>query len=216
MDHLTGFGSYAKRNRPKISIRKFAKVTLLITLALAAIEVLVIYLFMNTNRPSLSETPPNSRLHSVSKRAVPNAPTMVASLGLQVTEDTSYRPRDTVTTAEKVQAIAPGAAAIGAKTDTLSAIGDSLVKPAVVTMTRQRMASILGRIQKIKAKKGLAINCVQVRQTSNSNVANAFRLAGYLKDNGFVIGGRLTVSGSVNGVQVTTKGDCIQLTIGVL
>ena len=49
-----------------------------------------------------------------------------------------------------------------------------------------------------------------------SNASNAFQVAEFLKARGFIIGGRLTVSGATKGVKVDAGESCIEVTIGTI
>ena len=101
--------------------------------------------------------------------------------------------------------------------DTIKAIRDtSKVKPVEKELTQLKMQSILENVRTQKIKFNITSNCIQIRKTNSSNVKNAFKIAEYLKKNGFIIGGRLTVDGNVQGVKVKMDANCIELTIGTL
>lgn len=95
-------------------------------------------------------------------------------------------------------------------------VAEELPKPVTKTLNEEAMADILLKIKSEKARTNNTSNCVQIQKTRDSNVENAFSIAKYLHDHGFIISGRLTVPQEFEGVRVDAKSSCIRLTIGRL
>lgn len=97
----------------------------------------------------------------------------------------------------------------------VAAAGDT-EKQETIKITRQQMMDIVQDVLSQKASTNNRSNCVTIRKTSKSNVENVFEIADLLKHNGFVISGRQTITGSIEGTQIDAEGSCIILTIGNL
>ncbi len=80
----------------------------------------------------------------------------------------------------------------------------------------EQMAQILNDINTEKAQLSTASKCVTVRIVNSRNADNGFKIANYLRRNGFVISGREVVKGTQKGIQIDAAGPCIKLVIGNL
>lgn len=76
------------------------------------------------------------------------------------------------------------------------------------------MRNILSQIKASQAKANSQSHCVQIQKSAGSNVTNAFKLAEYLQQNGFIISGRETVSAKVEGIKIDVSGACVKVTVG--
>lgn len=218
------YGSYVKREPKKFSLVRFVKMAAIVTLILALIEVGVIFFFMSSK--SVSKKPLETGKITSKIDPLPpkvNSSSMEVRVAPEIA-DTIAVPKNIAPLSENINS--------GTKTDTSPKTNIPVATPTnVVTnkdtskaqvainrmptkLNNTRMAGILEKLKKEKLRKKNSSNCVQIRKTSNSNVTNAFKMAEYLKDRGFIIGGRLTVTGNVHGVKVNASKDCIELTIG--
>ena len=222
------YGSYVKRETKEFKILKFIKVALLVTLILGAIEVVIIYFIMNNGK----EKPQTALIKK------PVIPVKIITPDIDTSQQKST---DSILIKEVAAPIiidTPKPAIIVKKDSvvlkpivvkpivvkpivvvkyTIKAIRDtSKVKPVEKELTQLKMQSILENVRTQKIKFNITSNCIQIRKTNSSNVKNAFKIAEYLKKNGFIIGGRLTVDGNVQGVKVKMDANCIELTIGTL
>jgi len=102
-------------------------------------------------------------------------------------------------------------------TDTIAKTGVSSKKDKTVKqVTSRQMVQILNDIRLAKLHANVQSKCVQIRVTGSSNVENAFKIAAYLKQNGYTMAGRETIAGNVKGIQIVATTPCIKLTIGTL
>ncbi len=220
------YGSYVKREPKRFSLVRFIKIAAIVTLVLALIEVGFIYFFMSSksdnNKPSeLGKTIANSDSlpRKIDSSFIFNQP-------IPIVTDTIATPKiippsfekiidsskKVINPENKIAVIIPPK--VVPKVDAIK-VTDA-IKSGLKELNNARMVGILDKLKKEKLRRKNNSNCVQIRKTSNSNVTNAFKIAEYLKDRGYIIGGRLTVSGSVTGVKVDASKDCIELTIGTL
>lgn len=81
-------------------------------------------------------------------------------------------------------------------------------------MSETQQAEILNTVVNKRINLGSSVNCVRILKTKNSNVENAFEVAAYLKNKGFVIAGRETINKQVQGTQVNITPNFIIVTIG--
>ena len=222
------YGSYVKREAKEFKILKFIKVALLVTLILGAIEAVIIYFVMNNGKekkqtalikkpviPVKIITPDIDTSQQISTDS-----TLIKEVAPPIIIDT---PKPAITVKKDSIILKPIVVKpivvkpIVVVKDTIKAIRDtSKVKPVEKELTQLKMQSILENVRTQKIKFNITSNCIQIRKTNSSNVKNAFKIAEYLKKNGFIIGGRLTVDGNVQGVKVKMDANCIELTIGTL
>ncbi|MCW3105752.1 MAG: heat shock protein DnaJ domain protein [Segetibacter sp.] len=83
-------------------------------------------------------------------------------------------------------------------------------------LTNAQMIQVLNDIKAEKEKHGNNSNCVQIIKTESSNIQNAFKLANFLRSNGFIISGREKIPASSNGINIDAKYNCIRVTIGTM
>lgn len=83
-------------------------------------------------------------------------------------------------------------------------------------LTNGEMVQVLNNIKAEKQRLGSNSNCVQIIKTETSNVQNAFMLANFLKDYGYVISGREKIPTNSNGINIDVQNNCIMITIGTL
>ena len=76
------------------------------------------------------------------------------------------------------------------------------------------MAGILHKIEVQKLKYNNKTTCIQLAQSSSSNMSDAFSIADYLNKNGYAIAGRSIVSTRTKGAIVDAKSGCVNLIIG--
>lgn len=215
-------------NYQKFSIKKFIKRAVLITLVLALVEVFIIFFFMagkNENSfdfltKTKKEPQPDNidRLREVDQVAKKTATYTVAPKYSSARKDTALinPPNDENTNSQKPleTVISTNRTPINPPTDSLP---PKLINTAQTKLlTRSNMISIVNRIKAEKKRTNNTYNCVQVKKTATSNVANAFKIAEYLKSKGFTIAGRMIVGGHQNGISVNAGSGCICVTIGSL
>ncbi len=217
------YGSYAKKEQKVFKLSRFIKNALLITLLIAVVEVVIIYfvtskgkeqrkiastikpiepriqykpIIVDTNKTILLDTiaVPTPDSQKAINHVVADTPKTI----IPAIKDTIPKQKIAVIKEQKIL------------TDTAKII------PIAKQLSISKMQSIMESIRKQKSKLNISSNCVQIRKTNSSNVTNAFKIAEYLKQNGFIIGGRLTVGGNVKGYTVKVNESCIELTIGSL
>jgi curved DNA-binding protein CbpA len=81
-------------------------------------------------------------------------------------------------------------------------------------LSEMQMTEILEKVNVVKATAGNKINCVKILKAKNSNVENAFDLAAFFKNKGFIISGREPVKTTVEGTDVSRTEGCIYVTVG--
>ena len=223
------YGSYVKRETKEFKILKFINFALLVTLIFGAIEAFIIYFVMNNGKEKKQTTLIKKRVIPVkiitpdidTSQQISTDSTLIKQVAPPIIIDT---PKPAISVKKDSVVLKPIVAKpiavvkpIVVVKDTIKAIRDtSKVKPVEKELTQLKMQSILENVRKQKIKFNITSNCIQIRKTSSSNVKNAFKIAEYLKKNGFIIGGRLTVDGNVQGVKVKMDANCIELTIGTL
>lgn len=206
----------------RFSLRRFIKRAALITLVLALVEVVIIFFLMNEKKSIISS--PSPEIKKVSLPAIADTFKVVDKLKADTSEYTSKIPKDTgllmanVPAANTVQPAKPDTNIVAEKALPPANILQKKKKPAITTihLSKAGMANILRAVNNKKRLANIRSNCVQIRKTTTSNVANAFDLAGYLKSKGYIISGRTTVSGNVKGISINANGNCLSVTIGDL
>ncbi len=81
-------------------------------------------------------------------------------------------------------------------------------------LSEDAMEAFLVRLKGEKRNLNNSSNCIQIRKTKTSNIDNAFDLATFLSNNGYIISGRQIVSNEVNGIAIDANENCIIITIG--
>lgn len=83
-----------------------------------------------------------------------------------------------------------------------------------IVLDQSQMLEILEQLVSMKQNISSNINCVRVLQTRDSNVKNAFDIASFFRDHGFIIAGRELIKKTVNGTLIAEDESCFQVTIG--
>lgn len=217
------YGSYARKETKVFNLSRFIKKAVLVTLILAFIEVVIIYLVMYKKQ----EKKPIATTSKISAPKIQTKPTILDTIKPTVADTTSFLKKDTLLVVKPTIVDTPKAM-VTTKKDTIALLQSTLkptlqpttdtikILPVAKQLSASKMQAIMNNIRKQKTKLNISSNCVQVRKTSTSNVTNAFKIAEYLKKNGFIIGGRLTVGGNVKGFKVNMNQSCIELTIGTM
>jgi predicted RecB family endonuclease len=86
----------------------------------------------------------------------------------------------------------------------------------VKEVSNEKMLEILNELKMEKAYAPNSAKCVSIRIVSSSNAENGYKIAKFLRANGYVISGREVVKGNQDGIKITTVGPCIKLAIGTL
>jgi hypothetical protein len=84
------------------------------------------------------------------------------------------------------------------------------------TLSDEKMAEILNEVKLAQQNSNTTTKCVSVKIVNSSNAENGFKIANYLRKNGYIISGREVIGGSQKGIQITTAGPCLKLTIGTM
>lgn len=200
--------------RKQFSVGKFLKWAVIVTLVVAAIEIPIIYFFARPTKPATAnveetiQAPPPEQENTI----VTAPPAVEKQVQVQPKQSTS-KPKDTTAPPLVIAPIKP------AQADTKKAVVPRITPPiadpiAKVEWTETLRQQVLNQLNAHKEALGGNTRCVKIRQTSSSNVNNGFKIAEYLKQNGYFISGRETVSGKVKGALVSNNGGCLVVTIG--
>lgn len=230
------------RGKNKFNLKLFIKRALVITLVLALVEVLVIFFISRknknvavakTNEKPLTKDTTKTTNESVSTgynsaqvadsgRSLHQSEAKSEELGQVSTASTagSLAPKNTTEPAVRNESPAAEQKAeepVAKSTDTAAGTAQKSIikkpKPPV-TLSPQYINKIVNAVKAEKSKHADVSNCVQVRKASGSNVDNAFKIAEYLKSNGFIISGRMTIPSNQKGIRINTSGSCISVTVG--
>lgn len=82
--------------------------------------------------------------------------------------------------------------------------------------TEAEMAAVFHVIEKEKIRANNTSNTIRIIRSDNSNIENAFDLAGFLQTKGYVIAGRETTIKPVNGIRADCTTSCIVLSVGAM
>lgn len=122
---------------------------------------------------------------------------------------------------DNVQIVKPEAA----KTQQLVQKGpeDTVTKPIAKPkevkqhkVSDDKMFEILNQVKLEKLQANNTAKCVTIQIINSTNAENGFRIANYLRKNGYVISGREVVSGTQRGIQIDASGPCVKLAVGDL
>ncbi len=222
---------------------KFVKWVVIITIVAAAIEIPIIYFYFSNKTPvakasvlkrkqqpaSTSQPINNPGSESpiqIQTQAIVVAPEPLASIvdtqvvrvklkpGNHVNEitDSGKKPKLMASAPKRIISKEPKAA---------SAVKEPSSKPNKIQtlpqqLTEAMMQNIIAQLNAKNEQRQQPLKCVKIRQTFNSNVTNAFKIADHLRASGFSISGRETVTQTVKGVAVTNSISCLVVTIGSL
>ena len=218
------YGSYAKKDTKVFKLSRFIKNAVLVTIILAVVEVVVIYFVMNKKHVKKQV----AATTIITEPKIQTAPIILDTIISALADtNTHYQPPDTKATPNPTIIDTPKII-VPVKKDTIAtqptvtslvtktSVDTAKILPEAKLLSAGKMKSIMESIKKQKSKLNISSNCIQIRKTNASNVTNAFKIAEYLKKNGFIIGGRLTVGGNVKGYKVNMNESCIELTIGTM
>ena len=183
---------------------------MIVTLIIAAIEIPVIYFLAKKDDPADAGTSAAKVLDKETTKEEKRAPITTLPPGqMEQPAQVNTPPvavqqqvKDTQLPAKKEEPVAPPVVRETA--------------PAKTQWTEERREEVLQKLNSYRDGLERDVHCVKVRQTANSNVADGFSIAGYLKQHGFIITGRETINKQVRGIEVTGSGDCLAVTIGIL
>jgi hypothetical protein len=86
----------------------------------------------------------------------------------------------------------------------------------VEKVSDEQMSRILDDVRAEKTIANHAARCVAIRIVNRRNAENGFKIANYLRKNGFVISGREIIKGNEKGIHIEAAAPCIRLTVGNL
>ncbi|WP_207495696.1 hypothetical protein [Aridibaculum aurantiacum] len=210
------------------SVAKFLKIAAVVTLIIAAIEIPIIYFYFSKKNDTdtagiAATTIATAKVDTLQskfeqqKTVVTEAPAQDIKPQQQVEVSATNAP---VTSAPLpvVAEVKPALQPVKADTAKPASKAEQPVEKPVkkVQLTEERMQQVLSQLNAQREKSALAGKCVKIRQTANSNVQDGFKIAGFLKSNGYIISGRETVSKTIKGIAVTAGADCMAVTIGSL
>ncbi len=206
----------------RFSLRRFIKRAALITLVLALVEVFIIFFLMNEKKDIISS--PSPEIKKVNQPAIADTFKVVDKLKADTSEYISKLSKDRnlpLANESSANSIQPAKADTNTGSEKTLPLADNLQKKkkpvvSIVHLSKAGMVNILRSVNNKKRQAHNRSNCVQIRKTTTSNVANAYDLAGYLKSKGYIISGRTTVSGNVKGISINASGACLSVTIGSL
>lgn len=216
-------------NRNKKPGRTFTilKKVLSITAILAFIEIIILVVihFKNTNRVvvNIEEKPkeiPKEIPKQIPAEALIDTGKVVAvDLPKAIAENNhpdSTAEKDTVEIRKPV-AIQPVTAKKNVLKDT-AVIHEAKPKEieTVTQVSEEKMVQILNELRMEKMQANNPAKCVTIQIVNNSNAENGYKIANYLRQNGYVISGREVVRGTQKGIQIDAAGPCIKLAIGSL
>jgi hypothetical protein len=181
-----------------------------LTLLIGVIVIAAIFLFLDDYKESGDVALQRNTKHTIIEAI--NANDVVAIV------DTKPTPRERETMVDTKKKLAE--MAFYNTVDELPAIASENtgntrdVESTFKKLNEDDMNDIFNTIAANKAKYNNKSNCIRIIKSANSNVKNAFDMAIFLQQKGFVIAGRETTSENVEGVIVDCKSNCISVIIG--
>lgn len=155
----------------------------------------------------------NNRVGQAAKRAI-NQPIVLASFRSRAGAEKKTQKTKTAKRTVTVAAITkPRQKKVSAEPGAKRPEGKQL---NYVELTNLRMAEILADINTAKQKVGSGSNCVQILKSTKSNITNAFALAEYLRNSGYVISGREKIDNKISGIRIDATFKCIKVIVGTL
>ncbi|MCW3109438.1 MAG: hypothetical protein JWQ09_3944 [Segetibacter sp.] len=224
----------SKKHRPIVMNRnkrpgrtyKILKKAILITALLAFIEIIILVVihFKNANKAVVKT---QVKPKEMPKVAVSDTPKVAAVIPSEVMSKNEQK--DTVAKKDTTEIIKPPAEVIKPPVEKAppkpkKPVKDTSVIPATMpkevkiakNVSSEEMFQILNDIRLEKSQANNPAKCISIQIIDNSNAENGFRIANYLRKNGYVISGREVIQGSQKGIQINATGPCIKLTVGDL
>lgn len=213
--HLHPAFKKMNRRNKKFSVGKFLKWVLIITLVIAAIEIPIIYFFARPDKPAAATVAVSGEEKVIEQNAPANvSPAAEMPVQAQPIQNSPIE-KDTIIEPPVVEKVPEPKAKPDTKKVAMPDIPklkpERVEKAEWTDATRQQ---VLSQLNARRDALGGKTKCVKIRQTATSNVSNGFKIAEYLKQNGYFISGRETVSRKVKGAEVSTAGECLVVTIG--
>ena len=195
----------------RFELKKFIKRAALITLLLALVEVFIYFLLaQKKEHKTLLNTKQVAAIKNINDSTIKQEE-YHKSIAPQLNENYNYKIHKLDSSFQPTQS------SIQPDTIDLTQTSNQHVdneKIVLKFLSKIRMNIILQEIRKENKKYRINHNCVQVRKASNSNAVNAFSIAEFLKSKGYIITGRMVIPLKQNGIKITKKSGCIELTIG--